>query len=202
MSELMQYYAAERARLSALAAADEPAGEYAHPVFGSGNPKAALLLIGEAPGAEETKQGKPFVGKAGKQLSELLELMRLTRDEIYITNTVKYRPVVRSEKTVRNRTPGRGEIASSLPLMKNEILSVRPAVIATLGNTPLGAVLLLANERKNTVGELHGRTVSIKIDGYETTLVPLYHPASGIYNRDLIPVMRQDAAFLGEHLVK
>ena len=199
---LTEAYCAERARLNALSAADTPQGDYLHPVFGDGRVGAAVLLIGEAPGAEEALQGRPFVGKAGAQLHALMALMHIDRDSIYITNVVKYRPVVRSERTVRNRTPGSREVDAALPLLQQEIAVLRPQWIVTLGNTPLHALCRLAGIPTDTVGNLHGRPMPITVTACACTLFPMYHPASGIYNRALIDVMAQDAAALGENLVK
>ena len=195
-------YERERARLSVLAASDAPQGEYASPVFGEGDPNAPVLLIGEAPGAEETKLSRPFVGKAGKQLDELIRLSSLGRDRLYITNVVKYRPVVRSARSIRNRTPDKAEIIASLPLLKMEIALLSPMVIVTLGNTPLKAIWLLTGQKPVVIGDVHGAPRHIAIEGRGHTLFAMYHPASGIYNRSLVPVMRQDAVSLGEHLVK
>lgn len=201
---LKNAYASERARLSALIAADTPAGDYARPVFGEGNAESAtVLFVGEAPGGEEAASGRPFVGKAGKQLDALLTLAGIDREAIYITNVVKYRPVTRSEKSVRNRTPGPREIAASLPLLHLEVAVLRPQCIVTLGNTPLFALLQLGGQGdRQTIGALHGRATALTADNCQTMLFPLYHPASGIYNRSLVPVMEQDIRALGEHLVK
>ncbi len=199
---LAEAYEAERLRLSALIPADEPQGDYAHPVFGAGNADGTILFVGEAPGGEEAASGCPFVGKAGRQLDSLLALAGISRDAIYITNVVKYRPVVRSIKTVRNRTPGPREVAASLPLIRLEIAVIRPRCIVTLGNTPLAAMLALAGGEKQTIGALHGRAVVLTVEDVSAALFPLYHPASGIYNRSLVPVMEADIAALGEHLVK
>ena len=119
--DLQKRYAIDRARLGLLSRGDAPAGEYASPVFGDGNPHAAAMLIGEAPGAEETRQGRPFVGRAGRYLDLLLEQAGIERAGVYTTNVVKYRPVVRSERSVRNRTPGPREIAAALPLLADEL---------------------------------------------------------------------------------
>lgn len=199
---LIKLYDRERHRLLGLAQEDVPPGEYAQPVFGAGDPAASVMLIGEAPGAEETKLGEPFVGKAGRQLADLFQLMGIQREAIYLTNTVKYRPVIRSERSVRNRTPERFEIEAALPLLGDEILIIKPKVIATLGNTPLKAVLQLAGEEAMTIGTVHGSCMNIQISGLTTMLFPLYHPASGIYNPKLKPLMEQDARKFGEHLVK
>ena len=202
LEALDSLYEKERQRLSAFAQQDSPAGEYRNPVFGVGDPLSKLMLIGEAPGAEETKLSQPFVGKAGRQLTQLVEMMGLTREALFVTNTVKYRPVVRGEHSVRNRTPGPKEIAGALPLLRDEILLLQPKVILTLGNTPLKAILTLAEQPIQTVGALHGRMHSCRIASFSFHLFPLYHPASGIYNRSLLSVMEADAVAFGEHLVK
>ena len=195
---LEEAYTQERARLFALAACDEPQGEYHSPVFGEGKPGSTILLIGEAPGAEETKLGHPFVGKAGKQLDALFCNFGVMREDAFITNVVKYRPVVRSPKSVRNRTPLPNEVKASLPLLQTEILHLAPKLILTLGNTPLKAVFALANRVSPVIGSVHGQAQQLTIEGFTVTLIPLYHPASGIYNHQLVEVMERDAAFVGE----
>ena len=194
---LEEAYTQERTRLYSLAAKDEPQGEYFKPVFGEGRPGAQILLIGEAPGAEETKLSHPFVGKAGKQLDALFCRFGVMRADVFITNVVKYRPVVRSEKSTRNRTPLPAEVKAALPLLKTELLHLSPKLILTLGNTPLKAVFALAGEKPPVIGAAHGKEHSLVIDGVAFSLIPLYHPASGIYNRALVEVMEQDAAFVG-----
>lgn len=195
---LEEAYTNERTRLFSLAAKDEPQGEYHNPVFGEGRPGARIMLIGEAPGAEETKLGHPFVGKAGKQLDALFCRFGVMREDAFITNVVKYRPVVRSEKSTRNRTPLPAEVKAALPLLKTEILHLKPQVILTLGNTPLKAIYSLACDKAPVIGSAHGSIQPVEIEGEMFSLIPLYHPASGIYNRTLVEVMEQDAAFVGE----
>ena len=191
-------YNAERERLFPFAIKDEPQGEYRKPVFGEGKQGARILLIGEAPGAEETKLGHPFVGKAGKQLDALFCRFGVMRADAYITNVVKYRPVVRSPKSTKNRTPLPAETKASLPLLEREIALIRPQLILTLGNTPLKAVFALAGEKPPVIGAAHGQAIPLTIGALPFTLIPLYHPASGIYNRALVEVMELDAAFVGE----
>ena len=195
---LEEAYTQERTRLFSLASCDSSQGEYHKPVFGEGRPGSKILLIGEAPGAEETKLGHPFVGKAGKQLDALFCRFGVMREDAYITNVVKYRPVVRSPKSVKNRTPLPAEVKASLPLLKTEILHLSPKLILTLGNTPLKAVFALAGEKPPVIGSAHGKMQNIIIDGVPFLLIPLYHPASGIYNRALVAVMEEDAAYVGE----
>jgi DNA polymerase len=196
MESLSVLYAKERLRLSELAVTDTPSGEYLRPVFGEGPFSPQFMLIGEAPGAEETRLGKPFVGKAGLQLDSLLKEAGIERTCIYITNAVKYRPVLRKQKTCSNRTPTRDEIAMSMELLMAEICLVNPLVIATLGNVPLLSVLTLAGEHSRTVGEIHGKPYPIRVGSRDVMLFPLYHPASVIYNRSLRPVLESDVRAL------
>lgn len=148
-------------------------------VFGEGAERAAVMLVGEAPGAQEALQGKPFVGKAGKNLDEFLAISGFDRAELYITNTVKFRPVKTSARgTVSNRAPTREEVALFLPWLMKEIALVKPECVVTLGNTALRA--LMGN--KKTIGDVHGRFQML--EGGQL-LYPMYHPASVIYNRAL-----------------
>ena len=164
-------------------------------VFGEGPQQPRLMLIGEAPGEQETLQGRPFVGKAGQNLDHFLVLAGLRREEIYITNAVKLRPT-KTGKTGRlsNRPPTKDEIALFRPWLLREIAEVAPQMIATLGNVPLRAV----TGRSLTIGEVHGQV----IDAGETglPLFALYHPASLIYNRALSDVYEQDVRALAQRL--
>ena len=154
-------------------------GEAKTLVFGCGAKDADVLLIGEAPGEQEVLQGRPFVGKAGKNLDEFLSMSGFDRDKLYITNVVKFRPVKISEKgTVSNRTPTKEEVALFKPWLMREIGLVRPRIVVTLGNTALRA--LMGN--KISIGDVHGRLQRTEDDAL---LFPLYHPASVIYNRAL-----------------
>ena len=162
-------------------------------VFGEGPKNPCLMLIGEAPGEQETLQGRPFVGKAGKNLDRFLELAGLEREEIYIANAVKYRPT-KIGKTGRlsNRPPTKDEIAFFRPWLMREIELVKPRLIATLGNVPLGAV----TGKNLTIGAVHGQVIESGVMGLP--LYALYHPASLIYNRSLEPVYEQDVRALAD----
>lgn len=145
-----------------------------------------LMMIGEAPGAQEELQGRPFVGKAGKNLDEFLASMAISREEIYITNVVKFRPTRVSVKGRKsNRPPTLKEQSLFAPWLKSEIDFVRPRLIVTLGNTPLRAVI----GREATVGVCHGKLMR----GPDGRMVfSLYHPAAVIYDRLLTETYRQD----------
>ena len=161
-------------------------------VFGEGPKKPRLMLIGEAPGEQETLMGRPFVGKAGRNLDHFLELAGMRREDIYISNAVKIRPT-KTGRTgrVSNRPPTKEEIALFRPWLLREIDLVAPQVIATLGNTPLFAV---TGDRRLTIGEVHGRAMEAGETG--RMLFALYHPASLIYNRSLEPVYERDVRAL------
>ena len=167
-------------------------------VFGEGAENPALMMIGEAPGGDEEKQGRPFVGKAGKNLSAFLEVVGLKREEIYISNVVKLRPIKESPKTGKavNRPPSVEEIAFFLPYLLEEIKVISPKVVVTLGNVPLKAV---TGEKKAVIGEYHGKPTPLA-DG--RTLFALYHPAAVIYNRALQVTYDEDLLALKAFLQK
>ena len=162
-------------------------------VHGEGEIGARVMLVGEAPGEQETMQGRPFVGKAGKNLNEFLELAGLERGELYVTNAVKFRPTKRSAagRTV-NRPPTREEVSLFLPWLRREIELVAPEVIVTLGNVPLRAL----TGPKAVIGDVHGALQDA--DGLR--LYPMYHPASLIYNPGLREVYAEDIRRLSAYL--
>ena len=169
-------------------------------VPGEGNPRARLMLVGEAPGRQEEEQGRPFVGQAGKNLDEFLALVAMERGALYIANSVKFRPTKRGASgRLSNRAPTKDEIARFNPWLADEIACVRPLVIASLGNTALGAVMAAcgAQGKPPVIGDAHGRPLPL---GESATLFPLYHPASIIYRRELKPVYEQDVRALKAYL--
>lgn len=136
-------------------------------VFGMGNPDADLMFVGEGPGAEEDRQGLPFVGRSGKLLDRLLaEEMSMTRDHCYIANVVKCRPP-------GNRDPLPDEIASCRPWLARQLELIHPAVIVTLGR--FAAQLLLGTNEGIT--KLRGRTYPFAYPGGEAVVIPTLHPA-------------------------
>ena len=173
--------------------ADLYEGEKKILVHGEGEIGARVMLVGEAPGEQETLMGRPFVGKAGKNLDEFLELAGLERSQLYVTNAVKFRPTKRSAagRTV-NRPPTREEVSLFLPWLRREIELVAPEVIVTLGNVPLRAL----TGPKSVIGDVHGAFQDA--DGLR--LYPMYHPASLIYNPALREVYAEDIRRLSAHL--
>jgi len=170
-------------------------------VFGEGPEKnPVLMLIGEAPGEQEALQGRPFVGKAGKNLDAFLQAVCLKREEIYITNVVKVRPSkISAAGRVVNRPPSREEKALFTPWLMREIELVRPDALVTLGNVALQAFL------PDVIGARHGRwspAVVTPPDGAAFTLplFALYHPASVIYNGSLKETYARDLEELARSL--
>jgi uracil-DNA glycosylase len=136
-------------------------------VFGSGNPNAELMLIGEGPGAEEDRQGLPFVGPAGELLTRIIQAIDLTREEIYIANVVKCRPP-------GNRDPQPDEVAACRGYLESQIALVQPQVIVALGR--VAAQTLLGNA--SPIGRMRGRWV--RIQGVPAMVT--YHPAALLRN--------------------
>ncbi len=164
-------------------------------VLGEGkSDRPALMLIGEAPGETEVLKRRPFVGKAGKNLDEFLSLARLKREEIFVSNTVKIRPMEKGPSgRSRNRAPNKEELSLFIPWLLREIDAVRPAALVTLGNVPLRAL----TDGKTTIGACHGQWLESRAG---VPLFALYHPASVIYRRALAPVYEQDVLTLAQSL--
>jgi len=131
-------------------------------VFGSGNPRAELVVIGEGPGADEDAQGKPFVGRAGQLLTKMLESVGLSRDEVYITNAVKCRPP-------GNRNPEPEELAACAPVLDAQLATLQPKVVLSLGSVATQALL----GTREAIGKLRGRVHPFGA----AVLVPTFHPA-------------------------
>lgn len=153
-------------------------------VLGDGKTNSIVMMIGEAPGAREVEQKKPFVGSAGKYLNEFLSILGLERDKLYITNTVKFRPTKEGKRpgTKTNRTPTKSEIEEFKEYLFKEIHIIKPKIVVTLGNIPLKTIL---NDDAITIGQIHGNPMLSKINENEYTVFPLYHPAAVIYKREL-----------------
>ena len=152
-------------------------------VFGAGSPSAELMFVGEAPGFHEDKNGVPFVGAAGKLLGKLLEGIGLSRDEVYICNTVKCRPP-------GNRNPLPEELEACEPHLWRQIELVRPRLIATLGNF---ATKLLSG-KPSGITQVHGREQKVTLGGNAVTLYPIFHPAAALYTPSMLKVLEEDFA--------
>ena len=146
-------------------------------VFGVGNPKADIMFVGEAPGFYEDKQGEPFVGAAGKLLTELLESVGLSRKEIYIANVVKCRPP-------NNRDPQPDEIETCQPFLLQQIKLINPQLVCSLGNFATQTLL----GQKIGITKVRGRTFRRP----DFTLFPLLHPAAALHQGNLRTPLKED----------
>ena len=146
-------------------------------VPGAGDPRAEIMIVGEAPGQKEDQQGLPFVGAAGQLLNQLLGSIGLNRDEVYITNIVKCRPP-------GNRDPLPEEVASCSAYLDRQVELIRPAVILLLGRHAVQRLLPGAAG----ISRIHGQLVERGDRAY----VPLYHPAAALYNGFLVDTLKAD----------
>ena len=158
-------------------------------VFGAGNADADLMFVGEAPGAEEDRQGLPFVGRAGQLLNQMLEEIGLARDDVFIANVLKSRPP-------GNRDPLPDEKQKCEPWLFKQIELIRPKVVATLGNF---ATKLLRDDPTG-ITRLHGRPEERRIGDLDLVLYPLFHPAAALYTPAMLETLRQDFAGIPELL--
>jgi len=155
-------------------------------VFGDGHPNADIVFIGEAPGKNEDLQGKPFVGAAGKFLNEMLGLIDLKREDVYITNIVKYRPP-------NNRDPLPEEKKAFLPYLQSQLEVIQPKVLVTLGRHSMNCFL-----PDLQISQVHGQPKRIKLqlkdnsDTLEVVIMPLFHPAAALYNGSMRQTLIDD----------
>jgi uracil-DNA glycosylase family 4 len=156
-------------------------------VFGAGNADAELMLVGEAPGAEEDRQGLPFVGRAGALLTELLGGIGLKRDDVFITNVLMCRPP-------GNRDPQPEEIDSCRPYLETKVELIEPRVIATLGNF---ATKLLTGSRTG-ITKVRGTPQQHVLGGRTVLLLPLLHPAAALRTPSLADTLRADFELIPE----
>jgi uracil-DNA glycosylase family 4 len=154
-------------------------------VFGAGNADAELMFIGEAPGAEEDRQGIPFVGRAGQLLNQMLEEIGMKREDAFIANILKSRPP-------GNRDPQPEEIEACWPYLERQIQLIEPRVIATLGNFATKKI----TGNQTGITRVHGTPQVHAIAGRTVFVFPLLHPAAALRTPSLIETLREDFAKL------
>ena len=154
-------------------------------VFGDGNPDARVLIVGEAPGKNEDLQGIPFVGKAGQNLNQLLEIAGLAREDVFIANVLKCRPP-------GNRDPRPEEIQVCTPFLREQTRTINPEFIVTLGNFATKFIL----KTEMGITRLHG---TLQQAG-RFKVFPIYHPAAAIYDRSKWEALENDFVTLGQLL--
>jgi DNA polymerase len=158
-----------------------------YPVIGEGNHDAKVMFIGEAPGRTEAATGRPFAGAAGKILDELLASIGIPRADVYITNVVKDRPP-------QNRDPLPEEIALYAPFLDRQIEIIQPKIIVLLGRHSMAAILekFGLDAMIGPISRLHGTILDAEASYGNITIMPMYHPATALYNPELKQELRAD----------
>jgi DNA polymerase len=164
----------------------EPCETCTNFVPGEGPAPAQVMIVGEAPGASEDEQGRPFVGRAGGLLDELLAAAGLRREDVFITNVLKARPP-------NNRDPKAPEVVHSMPWLEAQLALVKPRLLI-----PLGRHALAHFAPGETISDVHGTVLTAR----ERTLFPMYHPAAGLRGTRLREAMFADARALSEYLAR
>ncbi len=149
-------------------------------VFGEGNPDTKVYFLGEAPGYYEDKQGRPFVGLAGKLLDQLIVAIGLTREDVYISNVVRFRPP-------GNRDPEPMELAAFAPYVDEEIEIIDPAVIVTLGRFSMGKFIPDVK-----ISQVHGKAFKVDFEGKQVLVLPMYHPAAALRSTGVLNMLKND----------
>ena len=166
-------------------------------VLGDGNIDSEIVLVGEAPGKDEVKLSKPFVGAAGKNLSQFMDILGIKREDIYITNVIKHRLSKINPNTGRiiNRAATKADIDAVKDYLLQEIRIIDPVYVVTLGNVPLEAA---TGDYGISIGTVHGQTLEVEVLDKVYKFFPLYHPASIIYNRSLKEIYLDDLKKLSQ----
>ena len=135
-------------------------------VFSDGNPKSKIMLIGEAPGANEDQEGLPFVGRAGQLLDKMLSAIDLNRKKVYISNIINYRPP-------ENRRPSEEETKRYLPFIKRHIEIINPKILVLLGSTAMNALI----ENEVVISKMRGKWIEKQFGSCRTSVIITFHPA-------------------------
>jgi len=162
-----------------------------YPVIGEGDHRTEIMFVGEAPGLQEAKTGRPFCGAAGKILDELLESVGIKRENVYITNILKDRPP-------KNRDPKPEEIKACTPYLERQIKIIKPAVICTLGNFSTACIFEKygLKDQIQGISKIHGEIFEAKNLFTNIKIIPLYHPAVAIYNINMKEILKKDFKIL------
>ena len=168
-----------------------------YPVIGEGSHSAQIIFIGEAPGRNEAKTGRPFCGAAGRKLDILLESVDIKRQDVYVTNIVKDRPP-------DNRDPSAEEIELYSPFLVRQLNIIKPQVVVALGRFSMDFIMRLFDLEKEIqpISILHGKVFDAKAPYGNIKVIPLYHPAVAVYNSNMLPVLKKDFRILRQLLSK
>jgi DNA polymerase len=164
-----------------------------YPVIGEGNHQAKIMFVGEAPGLQEAKTGRPFCGAAGKILDGLLDSVSIKREDVYITNILKDRPP-------KNRDPQKEEIKVCIPYLERQIELIKPVVICSLGRYAMEFLMRKFGLENviEPISKIHGKVFEVKILSQSIKIIPFYHPAVATYNPNMREVLQKDFQILKE----
>ncbi len=162
-----------------------------YPVIGEGNHQAKIMFIGEAPGFQEDKTGRPFCGAAGKILDELLESVEIKREDVYIANLLKDRPP-------NNRDPQKEEIEACVPYLERQIEIIKPEVICPLGRYSMKFLMerFGLKDEIEPISKIHGKVFEAKTLFQKLKIIPFYHPAVATYNPNMKEILKKDFKIL------
>lgn len=164
------------------------------PVVGEGSHMAHIMFIGEAPGKNEAETARPFCGKSGKILDEMLDSINLNRSDVYITNIVKDRPP-------ENRDPTLQEINLYAPFLERQIEIIKPRVIATLGRFSMNYIMKRFEVTfSDSISQIHGKEFIGETDFGKIIIIPLYHPAVALYDGSNKETLLNDFQILKKYL--
>jgi len=165
-------------------------------VPGEGNPNAEIVFVGEAPGEEEDKQGKPFVGRAGKLLTKLIEeILNLRREDVFITNILKCRPP-------NNRDPKEEEIKACFPFLAKQLEIIKPNIIVCLGRFSAKTLFNYFGLRFSSIMKVRGNPHYVQKWGKTVILFPTLHPAAALYHKEWLELIKEDFLKLRELIRK
>ncbi len=163
-------------------------------VVGEGSLNADLFFIGEAPGFNEDKQGRPFVGRAGAILDELLQSINLKRSDIFIANILKCRPP-------NNRNPAKKEIESCTPFLERQLEIINPKIIIPMGSFSSEFIFSKYDIPFTKISEVHGKLFTKKTLYSTVHIIPMYHPAVATYNPNKISVLLEDIKQVEQYII-
>ena len=158
-----------------------------YPVIGEGNHQAKIMFIGEAPGLQEAKTGRPFCGRSGKILDELLNSVNIKRENIYISNILKDRPP-------KNRDPQKEEIKVCVHYLERQIELIKPEVVCSLGRYAMEFLMekFSLKDFIEPIGKIHGKVFKTKTLFQNIKIIPFYHPAVAAYNPSMKEILKKD----------
>lgn len=162
-------------------------------VFGEGNLNARIMFIGEAPGKKEDELGRPFVGRAGRIFDDMLDSIKLSRDDVYISNILKCRPP-------KNRNPLKSEIEKCIKYIDKQIEIINPDIITPLGNYAISYIFYKFKLKFEKINKIHGKIYSVNSTFNKLKIIPIYHPAAVVYNKKIKNIILEDFKVIEQNL--